>query len=43
MSVRMIRSWSFQVAYVASLLLSDVSGCAWIDRGSVLPYCILDK
>jgi hypothetical protein len=43
MSVRIVRSWSFPIAYVASLLPSDVSVCAWIDRGSVLSYCILNK
>ena len=36
MSIRLIRSWSFPIAYVASLLLSDVSVCVCSGRENVL-------
>jgi hypothetical protein len=36
MSLRLIRSWSFPVACVASLLLSDVSVCVCFGRENAL-------
>ena len=43
MSIRLIRSWSFPIAYVASLLLSDVSVYVCSGRENALSFYKRDR